>query len=237
MQAQGMNRVSTLIKSISQSPVLARVVPFVVFVLITWLQDHTGPSGRYWCYVAKTIVVGWMLWQLRPALSEMRWEWSWAAVVVGIAVFIMWVGLDDWLARLGLKHPYHKWQLSGTPWMPQAILGLGLGWALNCARLLGSTIVVPPLEELFFRSFFYRYIQRKDFWTVPFSYFAWGPFVITSVFFGLEHHEWLAGLLCGFAYQGLVCWKNRLGDAITAHAITNLLLALWVMGRGAWQFW
>ena len=40
-----------------------------------------------------------------------------------------------------------------------------------------------------------------------------------------------------FAYQGLVCWKKRLGDAITAHAITNFLLALWVVGRGAWKFW
>ena len=51
------------------------------------------------------------------------------------------------------------------------------------------------------------------------------------------HREWLAGILCGFAYQGLVCWKKRLGDAMTAHAITNFLLALWVVGRGAWKFW
>ena len=60
---------------------------------------------------------------------------------------------------------------------------------------------------------------------------------MTSVVFGLEHREWLAGILCGFAYQGLVCWKNRLGDAITAHAITNALLGGWVVWRGAWHFW
>jgi CAAX prenyl protease-like protein len=63
------------------------------------------------------------------------------------------------------------------------------------------------------------------------------PFVVTSLVFGLEHHEWLAGILCGFAYQGLVIWKGRLGDAVTAHGITNFLLGVWVLWRGAWQFW
>ena len=134
-----MSKSGWLPKVVSQSPVLARVAPFVVFVVLTWLQDHTGAQGRYWLYAAKTVVVGWMLWELRPALSEMRWQWSWAALAAGIGVFVLWVGLDDGLARLGLKHPYHKWQLGGAVWMPQATLGLGLGWALNVARLLGSS--------------------------------------------------------------------------------------------------
>jgi CAAX prenyl protease-like protein len=63
------------------------------------------------------------------------------------------------------------------------------------------------------------------------------PFLATSLIFGFEHQEWLPGIVCGFAYQGLVCWKKRLGDAITAHAVTNLLLGLWVVWRGEWKFW
>jgi len=31
--------------------------------------------------------------------------------------------------------------------------------------------------------------------------------------------------------------KNRLGDAMTAHAITNFLLGAWIVWRGAWHFW
>ncbi|MBO4545513.1 MAG: CPBP family intramembrane metalloprotease, partial [Verrucomicrobia bacterium] len=65
----------------------------------------------------------------------------------------------------------------------------------------------------------------------------WMPFVVVSVIFGLVHQEWLAGILCGLVYQGLVCYKGRLGDAITAHGITNLLLGIWVVWRGAWNFW
>ena len=104
-------------------------------------------------------------------------------------------------------------------------------------RILGSTFVVPPIEEVFYRSFLYRYLVKNDFLSIPLGAFAWTPFLVTSAVFGFAHFQWLAGILCGLAYQGLVCWKRRLGDAMTAHAVTNFLLGLWVVYRGAWQFW
>ena len=55
--------------------------------------------------------------------------------------------------------------------------------------------------------------------------------------FGAAHAEWLAGILCGLAYQALVCRKKRLGDAMTAHAITNFLLGVWIVATGEWRFW
>jgi CAAX prenyl protease-like protein len=102
---------------------------------------------------------------------------------------------------------------------------------------LGSTLIVPMLEEVFYRSFLYRYLVKGDFLSVPLGFFGWMPFLVTSIVFGFSHYEWLAGILCGMAYQGLVCWKGRLGDAMTAHALTNLLLGLWVVWKGAWHFW
>ncbi len=113
---------------------------------------------------------------------------------------------------------------AGSPWNPHAQFGQGsaLAWLFITVRLGGSTLVVPPLEEVFYRSFLYRYIIKADLQSVPLGTFHWTAFLATSALFGLEHHEWLAGILCGFAYQGLVCWKGRLGDAMTAHAITNL---------------
>ena len=62
-------------------------------------------------------------------------------------------------------------------------------------------------------------------------------FVIATLVFGFAHHEWLAGILCACIYHGLIFRKNRLGDAMTAHAITNFLLGLWVVWKGAWHFW
>ena len=224
---------------IKNSPLLARVAPFAIFITLTFCQDWFGDAGRYWLYLAKTLLGAWMLWELRSVIEEMRWKLSLDGVIVGITVFVLWVGLDDFLIKLGFASSYPKMKLTGAAWNPPAQFGEGaaLAWFFIAVRIAGSALIVPALEEVFFRSFVYRYITKPDFQSVPLGRFAWLPFLATSVIFGFEHREWLAGILCGFAYQGLVCWKKRLGDAITAHAITNLLLGLWVVWKGAWQYW
>ena len=120
---------------------------------------------------------------------------------------------------------------------PATLDASAIAWMFVVVRIAGSALVVPHLEEVFYRSFLYRYIANPNFQSVPLGSFHWKAFLITAVIFGLAHYEWLAGILCAFAYQGLVCWKGRLGDAMTAHAITNLLLGLWVVWKGAWNFW
>ena len=230
---------NSLIARLTKSPVAARVAPFIVFVVLTCCQGVVGETGRYWIYLAKTIVGAWMLWLVRPVIEEMRWTPSWESVVVGVAAFILWIGLDDLLIRIGFASSYPKLKLSGPPWNPTDPFGSGsaFAWCVILVRFVGSTVIVPPLEEVFFRSFLYRYLMKVDFLSVPLGTFAWWPFLAASVLFGLEHREWLAGILCGLAYQGLVCQKKRLGDAITAHAITNFLLGAWVVWRSAWQYW
>ncbi len=100
------------------------------------------------------------------------------------------------------------------------------------------TFVVPPLEEVFFRSFFYRALIRYDYVSLSLKHFDGLAVTIVALAFGFEHHEWLAGILCGLAYQWLVFRKGRLGDAMTAHAITNCLLGIYVVWKGgeAWKF-
>ena len=231
-----MNLLTSRLKS---SPLLVRAVPFAIFLGLTFCQGYFGEAGRYWFYLAKTIVGAWMIWEVRPFIAEMRWAFSWEAVVVGVAVFVIWVGSGDFLQLLGLKPSLAVLKISEPTWKPFAHFGQlsGLAWLFIAVRIVGSTLVVPLLEEVFFRSFVYRYIAKTDFQTVPIGQFLLTPFLVTSVLFAFEHNEWLAGLLCGFAYQGLVIWKKRLGDAITAHAITNFLLGVWVVCKGAWQFW
>ncbi len=212
------------------SPVYVRVVPFAVFLVLTFCQGSFGPHGAYWFYLLKTIIGAWLIWEMRPFVSEMRWVVSWEAVVVGVAVCVMWVGID----RL-----YPKFGNAGPEWNPHHAFPQqpALAWTFIVVRLLGSTLVVPPLEEVFYRSFLYRYLVKLDFQAMPFHRFHPLSFVVTSVLFGAEHYQWLAGILCGMAYQGLVIRKNRLGDAMTAHAITNFLLGLWVIYGGDWKFW
>lgn len=226
--------------SLLRSPSLVRLVPFVIFVVLTFCQDAFGGAGRYWFYLVKTLAGAWMIFAMRPWVSEMRWAASWQGVSGGLVVFMIWVGVDPCLARLGLPISYLKlFAASAQPWNPHEAFGAGsaAAWCFIAVRVLGSSLLVPPLEEVFFRSWLYRYIANPNFQAVPLGRFLWLPFMVSSVVFGLEHREWLAGIIAGFVYAGLVCWKKRLGDAITAHAITNVCLGVWVVTKGEWHFW
>lgn len=219
-----------VVQKLRSTPLIARVAPFFIFAALTALQGQFGEEGKYWVYTAKTLVGAWLLWAVWPVVQEMRWKLSWEAIVAGIAIFVIWIGLDPY---------YPKWMDAAHGWVPFETFGenAALAWFFIAARILGSTLVVPPLEEMFYRSFVYRYIVKPDFTSVPLTLFHPMAFFVTSGLFGLVHREWLAGILCGIAYQWLVIRKGRLGDAMTAHAITNFLLGVYVVYKGAWEFW
>lgn len=219
---------------------MSRVAPFIVFLLLTWLQGKWGgEESRYWFYLLKTLVGAWLIWAMYPLVPELRWKVSLPALAAGMGVFILWIGLDEAIRWMGFPNSYPKIGGAQADWNPHAQFGsnAALAWFVIIMRLVGTTLVVPPMEEVFYRSFLYRYIVKPDFMSVPFNCFHLLAFVVGSALFASTHREWLAALLCGFIYQGLVLRQNRLGDAITAHAITNFLLGLWVIWRGAWHFW
>ncbi|MCC7374128.1 MAG: CAAX prenyl protease-related protein [Verrucomicrobiales bacterium] len=232
------------LEDVKKSPVLARVVPFVVFLILTSAQGWFGEGGRYWIYLAKTLVGAWLLWELRGVLPEMKWAFSTEAVVVGVLVCVMWVGLDPYypgqdqlMYKIGLgKNPAENPPKDWNPFV-QFAGGTAMAWFFVAVRLLGSSLVVPPLEEIFYRSFLYRYLISPEFERVSLAQRHFTSLGLTCLIFAFTHQQWLAGILCGIAYQWLVWRKNRIGDAMTAHAITNFLLGLWIVARGDWKFW
>jgi CAAX prenyl protease-like protein len=222
--------VRLLKKFFPASPAASRVAPFLVFLALTVCQGQFGAASAYWFYFAKTIVGAWLVWEMHPFVSEMRWAFSWEAVLVGVGIFAIWAGLDPF---------YPHFIKSSAVWNPNGQFGENspLAWLMIATRILGSTFIVPPLEEVFYRSFLYRYIASQNFLSVPLNKFLPVPFFATALIFGFSHNEWLAGILCGAAFQWLVIRKNRLGDAMTAHAITNFLLGAWIVWKHAWNFW
>ena len=94
------------------------------------------------------------------------------------------------------------------------------GTAMKVMRLLGSAFVISAAEELFFRR-----------WLIRFAGFWW-----MVLLFAVEHDRWLVGALAGIAY-GWLAVRKGLVSAIVAHAVTNLVLGLYVLKTGAWQFW
>ena len=104
-------------------------------------------------------------------------------------------------------------------------------------RLAGAAIVVPIMEELFWRSFLIRYLINEDFSSIQIGFFTFKSCLITIVLFGLEHQFIIAGIMAGILYNLLLYRTRSIAACIASHALTNLLLGLYVLKTGAWRFW
>ena len=94
-----------MFSKITQSAALVRVVPFLLFLTLTFFQDRLGEPARYWIYCAKTLVGAALLLSIVRYVPEVKWKFSGSAVLVGIVVFAMWVGLDSFYPRLDRIYP------------------------------------------------------------------------------------------------------------------------------------
>ena len=105
-------------------------------------------------------------------------------------------------------------------------------------RVAAAAVTVPIAEELAFRGYLARRIMGREFDEIPFSRLSVVAIAASSIVFGLMHGQnWLVGIVAGVAYAVLLRSKGRIGDAVVAHAVSNLLLAAWVLARGDWGLW
>ena len=184
-------------------------------------------------YVLKTVTVGILLWIFRHRYkSDLACCLSLFEVLVsvalGLAVLIIWIKGDGLLPFVGKNSGFNPFAYAGS--------GLGAG-LLIFFRLLGAALVVPIMEELFWRAFLMRYLINPHFDSVPMGTFTWFSFISVAVVFGLEHHRVVEGIIAGMIYGLIVVWQKRLTGAIIAHATTNLGLGIYVLLTGSWQFW
>jgi CAAX prenyl protease-like protein len=120
---------------------------------------------------------------------------------------------------------------------PFALASGPLLWGLVGVRLAGAVLVVPVMEELFWRSFAMRYLIDSRFREVPLGRFTWFSFTAVALAFGLEHHHWLPGIAAGIVYGLLLVRSGNLFTPILAHGVTNLALGLYVLVTRNWEFW
>ena len=202
------------------------VAPFAVFGTITYAgMIFTVPSGPL--YLVKIVLTAYTLYHFR---NDFRYEivpvFSLSAVLSGVLVFFIWVLPDPLYPHIGASTftPYDD--PSGmNPYLIMAI------------RLTGASLVVPVMEELFWRSFAMRLMIRSDIKSVPLGTFSRLSFIVVSVAFGFEHHQWLVGIAAGMIYAWTLYRSRNLFEPILAHAVTNLMLGVYVIQSGTWSFW
>lgn len=210
-----------------------RVLPFALYILFLAVEDLAAGLAGPWLYPVKVGLVALVLLLLVRQYEELRClperrHWLWlAAPAVGVAVFLLWINLDQgWLNLAG----------EGGGYDPRTAAG-AIDWPLALIRLAGAALVVPVMEELFWRSFLMRWIDRSDFLALAPAAASLRAVLISSLLFGFEHSLWLAGILAGLAYAWLYRASGNLWPAVLGHAVTNLALGLWVLQTGNWQFW
>jgi CAAX prenyl protease-like protein len=121
--------------------------------------------------------------------------------------------------------------------MPEALASASppLRWGWIVCRVAGSVLTVPLAEELAYRGFLMRRLQSSDFDSLPYERVNWLSVTISAVIFGAAHGAlWLPGIVAGLAYGWIVKRQGRLGEAVTAHMTTNLLVAAVALGSGNW---
>jgi len=221
-------------------PFIARGFPFLLFIAMLMIASMLWPAdsgdspgdSRLWFTVGRGVIVALVLVWFWPSYGELRdartipvAHWG-IAIVVGIAVFLIWIYFDqDWAVVSRSK--------GFDPSLPDG----SMNWSLAILRLAGIGLVVPIMEELFWRSFVLRWIDQSDFLSASPRRVSARAFIITTVLFALEHNQWFAGAIAGAAYNWLYMRYEKLWVPIAAHAVTNLALGIWVLHSGNWHFW
>jgi CAAX prenyl protease-like protein len=113
-----------------------------------------------------------------------------------------------------------------------------LRWPVLTLRMVRAVVIVPIIEELFWRAWMMRWIIEQDFRSVPMGTYTLQSFWIVAVLFASEHGPyWDVGLIAGVVYNWWLVRTKNLGDTILAHALTNFLLGAYVIGTGKWEYW
>jgi CAAX protease family protein len=211
---------------------LPYVAPFVLFLLLTEPARYF-PSLVPYFYITKTLLVAALLWFWRHHYAEdfslgLSLGESVVAIFCGLLVLVVWIVPEGIFYQFAPGNGFNPYTMTESK--PMAI-------GLIAVRLAGATLVVPVMEELFWRSFLMRYLLDVDFRSVAMGSFSWLSFLGVAILFGLEHHRIIAGILAGLLYGLLLLWQKNLRGVTLAHAVTNLGLGGYVVTTGNWAFW
>jgi CAAX prenyl protease-like protein len=176
-----------------------------------------------------------MLFAFRRLYTRVRWDYWWLGVIVGVVGIFQWVPMQLWLQQFEFFKPPKPEDVFD----PFRDLPANAVWAFIGVRLFGAVVVVPVMEELFWRDFLWRQILApNDFKLAHVGEWAWGPFLIVSGAFALVHGNWwLTSIVWALMIGALLVYTKSLGACIIAHAVTNLLLAAYVLRTRDWAFW
>jgi len=210
------------------------IAPFLAFVGMMAVE-RLIPLPPQWLYPVRFVIVTSLIGALSWPYLSFRPSAPLASMAIGVAVFVIWVAPD---VLFGYRHHWlFENSITGSAASSLAPhLKANLGFML--LRSVSSAIMIPILEELFWRGWMMRWLIDSDFLTVPLGKYVPSAFWIVALLFASEHGPyWEVGLAAGIVYNWWIVRTRNLADCILAHAVTNAVLAAYVVVAGQWQYW
>ena len=246
---------------LSQHPWLTFLLPFLVYMVAGSFEPapphESGVEADNWfglryehyplAYTVKIALTFAAMLFVLPGYRQFPFRISPLAIGVGVVGVVVWIGLS----QLGLEERFVEWlgaksKLVGLlglgerpAYNPLAQLAANPAWAYAflAIRFLGLALVVPIIEEFFLRGFLMRFVMSDRWWAVPFGQVTMLSVVVGTLFPVLYHPEKLAALVWFSLVTWLMVRTKNIWDCVAAHAVTNLLLGIYVVTRGQWQLW
>jgi exosortase E/protease (VPEID-CTERM system) len=209
----------------TENPTATYLLPFLA-VLAAGMISRASSSGFETWYALRLIAAATVLAVAWRPLSRLDWRFGWRGIAVGSFVFALWLGAAHFLLARKEIPP------------PLAAMGTTARDLWIAIRILTSVLVLPLAGELAYRGYLMRRLLAEDFESVSFASIGWMPLLVTAAAFGVLHGTlWLPGIAAGAAYGLVLIRTGRMGEAVAAHATSNLLIAASVLAAGQWQLW
>ena len=191
----------------------------------SWIE-----SPEYWIYPAQTLICGalvlwfWRDYGLRTPRN------GWFALAIGLVVFVAWIAPQQFLGFPPRLLGFDPDVFASKP---------AVYWGTVVLRFARLVVVVPLVEEIFWRGFLLRYLIDEKFTRIAVGTFSWLSFIVVTLAFAFSHAraDWIPALICGALYNLVAHRTGSLASCVIAHASTNLLLGLWIMETRQWGFW
>lgn len=221
------------------SSLMAHVLPFAVFMLLLATMEAVPKifgygnfwtaSPQYFVFPVQTVVCGGLLWWFWSSYHFTRPLRPGLTLSIAVLVLALWVSPQEWLGAAPRLKGFDPTVFADP--VPHAVT--------ISLRFLRLVVVVPLVEEIFWRGFLLRHFINEDFEKVPFGTFTWGSFGAVSLCFALAHWgpDFWPALITGALYNAVAYRTRSLSSCVAAHAVTNLLLGLYIMRTRQWGFW
>lgn len=206
-------RPSSALPSFWSDPIVAQILPFFVFMASALLASTfaADPSNAYPARALAMLVVIGLVWQYFKTLP---WRLDPLAISTGVFIAVYWIAFSD------------------PPQEAPAYAEAGALWAVIwiVSRVVGTTLFVPLIEEVFFRGYLMDRIGPKESarWRIALSV------IVTTALFAALHDRWIEAAVAGALFAWLKLRRDNISDPIIAHIVANGLIAGWAIMSGNW---